>query len=303
MGGEADYLITHDDKYYALHSMGRRGLLNISGLFPIPVTYQTTRGYRQDGITILSSDLSTRNIAFVVKDSAHCREDYWLTRRYNLLEVLRMNRGGPLMYQKVLPTGARRRIDGWLSSGPTQQNDQGSPDAMTMQAAFSLLCPNPTFYDPTLNEYTVPVDDDLELVFPITFGGGGIVFGSGATFVGSITYNGTWKSYPVIKITGPYNFITIKNITANGEAAFTLSVPRGPGEVLFVYLEPGNQHIEDAFGNLLAEVPSSGNLIDWALLPDPLATDGANMITVSGGAIDSSSTEVIIQYYERFAAL
>ena len=299
MSGEADYLITYDERRYPLHSMSRRGLLNLSGLFNIPVNYQTTRGYQQDGVTVLDHHLTSRTLSLLVKDTGHCRDDYWLTRRYKLLEALRMNRGGPLSYLKVLPDGQQRQIDCWLQSGPTQANDQGSPDAMTMQASFTLMCPDPAFYNPLETVYLVPVATDLELEFPITFP---IVFGAGAAFAGAITYTGTWRSYPSIQLTGPYNYITVTNTTASGEASVTLSVPLTTGTVITLYLTPGAQRIENAAGNVLPEVPASGSLLDWALLPDPLATDGANAIAVSGSGF-GATTAVQIQYNTRYAAL
>ena len=58
---------------------------------------------------------------------------------------------------------------------------------------------------------------------------------------------GTWSSYPVVTLTGPYRFVTVQNTAT--DVSFTLSVAISSGQKRVIDLTPGSISITDASGN------------------------------------------------------
>ena len=120
-------------------------------------------------------------------------------------------------------------------------------------------------------------------------------------FTTSITYTGTWKSYPTLTLTGPYTNAVISNLTT-GVSIF-LSVAIAAGESRILDLTPGSQSLvdgngDDAFGDL---GPTS-NLVDFNLRPDPEVSGGIQTIqAILYGA--SGAAGFTISYYDRFIGI
>lgn len=291
MSGENDYLITYDGTTYPLHQMVRRGMLNISGLGSMPAEYQEQQGYKQHGVTILDYRLAPREISFQIKDTAKCRDDYWTGRRTDLINALRMNRGGPLVYRKILPDGSRRDIEGWLSDGFSTPNDQGAPDIRTLNATFRLRCPDPTFFDPGMATIYL-TEQDTELVFPIDFP---IQFGGSSIGSDTINYTGTWRAYPTLVITGPYNWLRVTNNDVGASLIFT--VPRVAADTLTIDLTPGAITATDQDGtSVLDEIAPESNLIGFYIQA------GSNEIVADANG-NTNDTSVTMTYNTRYIAL
>jgi len=139
------------------------------------------------------------------------------------------------------------------------------------------------------------------LIFPITFP---ITFGTSDEFftTGNITYAGTWRTYPIITITGPYTRANIQQVTMGINIA--LSVAITAGETRIIDLTPGAQSITDGNGdNKFSDLGAGSDLVDFAIYPDPEVAGGIQSITAQlvGGVAGVSGAS--ISYYERYFGL
>lgn len=284
-GGEAEYLITANGTIYPLDALG----VKVTGLGNIPVEYQKMRGYGQHGETVLSWRLGARQIGFTLDRGNLAGLAYWQARQ-RLIDIL-SPQSGMVTYRRVLPNGRRRDIAGWLQAGMSLNEYE---DRSGFTAEFTLECPSPSFYDPVLQSVVLGAGHPDYLGFPFSFGDDRFWFDSPGIARGKITYEGTWRSYPAISITGPYGSITVRNVTTG--ARFTLGVPVASGEVITVDLTPGEQSITDSAGDNLLSHRSAGTFIDWYLVP------GTNDIFASGTG-NSSQTSVQVSYHTEYISL
>jgi hypothetical protein len=275
-------------------------LLAYGNLGAPPQNFITRQGYKQNGVTEVDYLLQPRSITVELWRSATAdRQVYWDNRKA-LHDFLRPNRNGPLTFTLRTPNGDLRsivvRADPGMVFPPQPQNNDWA-----LQESFDFIAFDPTFFNATEVELTLTAASQLQLIFPITFP---ISFGTSDEFLstGAITYAGTWKSYPVITLTGPYT----RAVIINQETGVTIfmSVAIGAGEQRIIDLTPGAQSITDANGdNKFSDLGIGTNLIDFALLPDPEVAGGIQTITiqlVDGVAGQSAAT---LDYFERYFAL
>lgn len=194
-----------------------------------------------------------------------------------------------MIYRRVRADGSRRDIRGWLRGGPGLE----AADPLSFDAAFSLECPDPTFYDPTLRTVVFTATDPEGLGFPIGFP---IGFASGYEIArASIVYPGNWRGYPRFTVDGPFTWLRIAN-TSSG-AALKLTVAKSAGEQVILDLTPGALVVEDAYG-----VPRfdeiEGALTDWYLEEGKTSTV---VVTADGQLV--GTTAVTLTYYERYIAI
>lgn len=275
-------------------------LLAYGNLGASPTNFITRKGYKQNSVTEVDFLLQPRTISVELWRSPACdRQTYW-DNRAALHEFLRPNRNGPLTFTLRTPNGDLRSIIVRADPGmvfPPQSNNNN----WNLQETFDFIAFDPTFFNAAQALLTLTAASQLQLIFPITFP---ITFGTSDEFLstGVINYEGTWKSYPTITLTGPYTRAVIVNVTT-GVTIF-MSVAILAGEQRIINLTPGQQSITDANGNnKFSDLGVGTNLINFALLPDPEVTDGQQEITiqlVDGVAGQSAAS---LSYYERFFAL
>lgn len=288
MGGAAEYLIGANGDIYPLTDLG----LELTGMGDIPVEYQATAGYMQHGSTVRSWRLTPRTLSFQWRHDVR-RKNTLPDVRAELLDVLNPE-AGMVTYQRVLSSGQRRNIDGWLQGGLSLA-DAGDGSGFDIEMA--LECPDPVFYDPTQQTVVLAGGYSKALAFPMAFGVSGddaFWFDSPTIARSTITYTGNWRSYPVITISGPYTSVTVRNHTTG--ASFTLSVAIGSGETVIVDLTPGALSIVDGLGNSLLSHRTGGTFTGWYLQP------GDNDILVTGSGT-SLLTTFTLTYFRRFIAL
>lgn len=263
-----------------------------------PTEYITRRGYKQDGATEVDYSISQRDIIVQLWRKAGCnRIEYWQNRA-NLHDFLRPNRGGPIELTLIIPNGTKRslllRANPGATFPPTPEDNTWHIDE-----ALEFVAHDPIWYNPEQTVLTAVSAADAELVFPIDFP---IWFGAaGSAFQESITYIGTWKTYPVLTINGPYNLATIENLATN--VAIYLTVPTVAGETRVITLTPGNLSIVDQNGvNKFGELGPDSNLVDFNIRPDPEVPGGVQVLRalLSSPALGSSFT---IAYNERYYAI
>lgn len=275
-------------------------LLAYGNLGAPPTQFITRRGYKQNGQTEVDFLLNSRSITVELWHSATAdRQTYWDNRKA-LHDFLRPNRNGPLTFTIRTPNDNLRGIvvradPGMVFPAQPQNNN------WALQEQFDFIAFDPTFFNAAQVENVLTASSQLQLIFPITFP---ITFGTSDEYfsTGVITYEGTWKSYPIITLTGPYTRAVITN-QETGVVIF-MSVAIIAGEQRIINLTPGEQSITDAAGNnKFSDLGVGTNLIDFALLPDPEVTNGQQEITIQlvDGVAGQSAASLF--YNERFFAL
>lgn len=263
-----------------------------------PVNFITRRGYKQTGDTFLDYTIGRRNITLEL-NHADCddRATYWAFRA-ELHDLLRHNRGGLMTYILIRPGNTKRSLKVLPEPG---MSFPPSGDNWEIRESIRFAAFDPIWFDPDAASLTLSGAVGTDLVFPITFP---IVFGpSGVNFTtGTLTYPGTWVSYPTFVLTGPYDWVTIQNVQT--AVSIGLSVPIGAGETRTIVLTPGEQSVTDQAGmNKFSDLAPNSNLIDFNIRPDPLVAGGQQEITIQmqGGSVGVSGAT--ISYYDRYVAI
>lgn len=264
-----------------------------------PTEYLTQRGYKQDGATEIDFLLQPRVITARLWHSPTCdRQTFWDTR-LALHDFLRPNRNGPMTFTIRTPDGSLRSIIVRADPGLVFPPEEGD-NSWNVDENLDFIAFNPLFFDADATVLVMESATQTQLVFPITFP---ISFGtSDEQFTtGEITYTGTWKEYPTITLTGPYDAATITNVTT-GVSMF-MSVAIAAGEQRIITLTPGEQSIVDENGdNKFSDLGPGSNLVEFNLRPDPEVADGIQeiVITLTGGTSDSAAE---LSYRNRYFAL
>lgn len=297
--GDVLQIVTHDGNELILINDEVK-LLAYGNLGAPPTQFITRRGYLQNGVTEVAYSLSPRSITVDLWHSPACsRQDYWDIRK-SLHDYLRPNRNGPMTFTIQTPNGDERSIVVRADPGltfPSQQND----NSFNVHEPMDFIANDPTFFDAVQTVTALSSTTQTQLIFPITFP---ITFGTTDIFLttGSFTYLGTWKSYPVITITGPYTRANIQHIGLG--INISLSVAIAVGESRIIDLTPGSQSITDASGNnKFSDLGAGSDLVDFAIYPDPEVAGGIQEITVQlvGGSAGVSTAS--LAYYARYFGL
>lgn len=275
-------------------------LLTYGGLGAASTQFITRRGYKQNGSTEIDYLLQPRTITIELWRSPACdRQTYWDNRKA-LHDFLRPNRNGPLTFTLRTPNGDLRSIIVRADPGLTFPGSNNNNN-WNLQEQMDFIAFNPLFFNAAQSVTTLSSTTQNQLVFPITFP---ISFGTSDMFLttGAITYLGTWKSYPIITLTGPYTRAVITNV--QGGVALFMSVAIAVGEQRIIDLTPGAQSITDANGvNKFSDLGAGSNLIDFALLPDPEVAGGIQTITIQLVGAANGVSSASLNYYERYFAL
>lgn len=296
-------ITTFDGK--SIYFMDQQVRAKLYGNFGAPPTdFQTRRGYSQDGVLEVNITLQPRTVNMLLWRAPECkRQKYW-DARFALHEFLRPNRNGPMILTLKQPGGTQRSLTVRAHPGlifpPTPEDD----NSWNVQEPIEFIAFDPLWFDPTQVVTTIVGAVDTDLIFPITFiTGSKIVFGvSGTVSKTTVAYTGTWITFPIITLTGPYNSVTVGNVTTS--VYFTLNVAIGAGEQRIVNLAPGQQQVTDASGNnKFEELGPNSDLVDFNIRPDPMVANGNNVIQAQflGGTAGQSTMK--LAYYTRYFAL
>ena len=283
------------------HQFGR-WVISYSGLGTPPIEYITQRGPFQDGVTVKDFFLGPRLIQLLIRQEFCDRLDWW-DGRAALLDAIRPNRqltatgAVPGVLEWCLPDGRRRQINTFITEGPRfEPRVLGTWDELAFQEALRFVAHDPLFFDPieVVSAFALGLDSDL--IFPITFP---IQFGSGeVSDTLNITYVGTWKTFPTIVIVGPLENPIIRNVTTGEKLEFSIDI--AAGRTVTIDLAYGVKTVVDDLGNnLIGNLSADSNLATWHLAPDPEATDGLNVITLTG-LNPTGATSVELRYFTRY---
>ena len=158
---------------------------------------------------------------------------------------------------------------------------------------MEFIAPNPIIYDPTLKTAIINTWEE-SLIFPVTFP---FVLGAHSG-TASITYVGTWESFPTITITGPASGFYIEN-TSTGyylQLDYNISV----GETVTITLAPNNRSVENELGqDLISNISEGSGLGQFSIQTDEIVTNGINVFNVYTIGPDTPTT-VVISYLNRY---
>jgi len=286
-----------------------RFLMSEDGFGMPGINYLSQTGPYQHGETLYDYRIQARIIQLIFRQS-HCdRESYW-NGRSQLVDMLRPNRQlqdsfGLGTLRKILPNFAKRDIDVLIQAGPLfSPSGSNVWDEFGITETVRFIAPDPSFYDPTpyslQGEVSIP---SAQLVLPFTFDASTIVFVEESTFLGgTITYPGTWLSYPSMTLTGPIENPAIRNLTTGEEIGLNYTVIAG--ELITINLDYGNKRVTSSInGNLTGYLTATSDLATFHIAPAPEAPGGVNNIAVSGLGMVGDQTDFDLTYYIRYIAI
>lgn len=286
--------ISPDGLEYPIYG-GRRTLMGWSNFGMPPINYLSDRGPFQHGITIRDYRLIERVITLTPLNPGCRRQDRWDSLA-ELSNIVRLNRGGQGRLLVILPDFTEREIFVRILEGPSNSASRTSDTIIgDMQEQLRFVAEYPVWRNPLINQVVFevnPVDACLEICLPFCIAGGTI-----NTSI-SITYPGTWLSYPTITITGPINTPSITNVTTNETILIQKNI--ASGETVTITLGPQVDSIVNNFGeNLIGFVDNPNDLATFHIEVDPIAPGGVNDILVIGSGGDAN-TGVNFSYYDYY---
>lgn len=313
-----DYYIAADGTIYYFDEPEVKFLMSIQGTGMPPINYVTQQGPFQHGSTLLDYRLGERVVQLLVRGSFRSQSGVF-TGRMQLIDAIRPNRHptclvGPGALVHRFPDGSKLYLDVIIEQGPNfEPRKLDSWDEWGYNEVLRFRAHNPVFYNPvqqTHNFINVASDPELpdepdpnitELVFPITFpisfhrrigtSGGG---GSGdEDEVNTITYQGTWKEFPTIRLLGPLSSpFTIRNTGTDEYIRLNYAVQ--PDEEVFFDLRYGSKVVvRDDGASLMQYLDPISDLASFHLEP------GQNIFEVNILGANSSS-QVQMLYKNRY---
>jgi len=306
-------LITADGKRYKFND-DDRCVMTFEGFGMPDISYITQRGPFQNGETVIDYRIEKRIIQILVRQDGCSRWDYW-ENRSSLIDYLRPNRAllGILQNAQFVitfPDTTKRALNVNTIDGPkftARSLDRWDEWGYTESLRF--IAHDPILYDPTAICKTIAVIQTVnELVFPVTFynsfrnpSGWQVIFASDLVDETlSITYPGTWPTFPNLVITGPLEVPVITNLSTNEFIKLPYSIVAG--EIVTIILQPGAKTIKSSInGNIT--VSDDSNMTTFHIECNPKVAGGINVFKLSGNKGKSGVTKLDISYFVRYIGI
>jgi hypothetical protein len=261
------------------------------GLGGAPLHRLRGRGPMQHGASDEGYRLDPRlfTLRFGVHGSSRSNLD---TRRATLLSYLTPARDITLKF--TTDAGDTRQIDCHAVEAPmphdAQRHWEGLPVAVQFRAA------DPTFYFPTEQSQAFNIAvEGMTIPLPVTFDVGPDALDQTAT----ITYAGSIRTYPRLKIEGPITDPVITRVLTGDKLDFT-GISIGSGHYYEIDCRYGYKTVEDDGGtDRRYQLTDDSDLATFYLAPDAEVVGGTNAIRVTGSEVDANA-EVTIYWYRRF---
>lgn len=265
-----------------------------------PTRFVTQRLFEQAGAIERDYRLDTRAVILeLVQGPPDSRAKYW-DNRAALHDLLRPNRGGPLTLTLRLPDGSKRTLA--VRADPGLQFPPEGDNSWLVRETLTLLAHDPLWTDPAASAYNALASTDDQLTFPTHFRSADrlVRFGNDNLIIstGPIVYTGTWRTYPIVTLTGPYSSARLQNLVTGATILLVKTV--NTLEQRVIDLTPGALTVTDAAGtNRFGDVDPGSNFVDFAILPDPESLLGNNELQVT--LIDGGATSAIaISFNARY---
>ena len=268
------------------------------------VKYEVQQGYRQHGATVRDYALDIRDISLEVYfPAAESMSDYYANRAL-LHNFFRVNRA-PFKLTIALADGTSRTLRQlYLNPGFTFPV-QAAPDDANWQIreVLSMQAYDPIWYDTNTVEVALSTGTASEIYagFPIGFPFG--FAGFGLNFLATdLNYQGTWRTYPRMRLQGPFKTATITLI----EQAISLKlyVELEADDVRIIDTDPLARTIVDANGdNRIGELVIGANdLANFHILPYPEIIGVQRLQCLMVGGVDGQSS-FTVEYETRYVAI
>lgn len=267
------------------------------------VTNLSERGPYQVGVTHVGTAIGGRVIPITVHAHGCDEQSYW-ERRAELVEMLTPFDGTLTL---------RLRRDGWVTrcldcvyDGNLTLSSQERRQFGHL-AAFSLFVPDPIWYDPRV----------VSLTFALSGGSSPTVVPTPVpTFVGAsiidetrvFTYEGGWRSEPIIRIHGPIDDPIIDNLTTGETLDFSqyvLGSVVGTSIAVDEWLEidcVANTVVDQDGVNRIAWLSKDSDLATFHIAAAPEAPGGVNVLRVRGEDV-GMATRINVTYYRRYPGI
>lgn len=260
-------------------------LKGYDGLGMSPLRRLVEQGPLQHGATDRGFRLQPRTIVLALKIVADSLEDLY-DKRSQLLTIF-------------APSDTVNLQLRWTIGAVVRQIDchctellYANPTGFAQRIAVSLLCPDPTFYNPTGEGATFVLGGGgtaltIPLAVPMVVGASTL----DATVV--VEHDGNWDSAPIVRITGPITDPVLTNETTGEVLDFT-GTTIAAGDWYEVDTRYGEKTVVDSAGaNVIADLTDDSDLATFHL------QTGTNSLNVTGTAA-TEATSVSVVYYERF---
>lgn len=269
-------------------------LLAHDGWGMAPLKRLTERSPLQDGETDRGFHLEPRRGSLVLGLKETTLSGMY-DKRDQILDIFKPQ-GSPIL-KWDLPNGNERRIPVNVVAQATFPWDAQKWAAAKL--ALDFEAPDPSFYDPTqiLSNFHVASGGDLAvpIMFPIKFGSS--IVSKGQT----ISYQGTWRTYPTVTLTGPMTNPIIDNLTLPARLALTYTL--SAGSTITIDLSPGAKSVTlDDGTDLIGVLTDDSDIGTWRFETDPHAPGGDNSIKVQASGLTSASL-IALSWYRRFMGI
>ncbi len=272
--------------------------LQDTGLAMPPLTRFADRGPAQHGDTDGGFRLDPRTASFIfaVHTPPVATPVYLYQARSLLLSRFSPMRD-PVTMQYIFGDGSIRRIQGHFLSGMQFASEERDPYNWFQKFNVDIKMNDPVWYDPTI--YEVNVANSLwaggfSVPLPIPFNVGISTFNTSQ----AIAYDGTWETYPDIRIYGPVRDPIITHTGLGLTLAFDGVINAGDYWDILLSASPKNIVDQDGasvMGNMLD--PNDFNI--FRFVPDPDLPNGINVLNVVGDRT-TNATKYVVSYKKRY---
>lgn len=266
----------------------------ISGTGMMPVRRLEERGALQNGVTDRGYRLDPRLIIMSLYIKGASYSDVY-TKRAALLNMFKPRDTEGILRFELDST--IREIKGHYV-GDILGMDDTAATGFTKPVVVAIKCPDPTWYDPTLItiNFAISLSGDLGEI-PMT-----VPMLVGASVLNTtqvITYQGSYETYPIVRIIGPVTDAVITHQQTGYKLDFD-GVTIGAGEWIEVDTRYGQKSVIDNTGaNRISALTKDSDLSLFSIVPSPEVFGGINTINVTGESV-SGATSVLVSYYRRY---
>lgn len=275
--------------------------LEDDGLGMPPLTRFAERGPAQHGDTDIGFRLDPRTISmiFAVYTPPIGTAAYLEHARSLIIKMFRPSREHlSLRYNRS--DGTIRQIDGHFAGGIVFGTQERDPANWFQRFNVDFKMSDPIWYDPTPTEITVENflwEGGMPVPTPVPFGVGVSTFATSQTIV----YDGSWDTYPTIRINGPITDPVLYHEELELTLPFHGTI--AGGDYWDILLDSARKQVVDSSGvSMISKLTDPNNLDTFRISADPDVVDGINIITMTGTRITGQTT-FVFSFYTRFLGI
>lgn len=293
-----DVYIKSGTRFYSISDGTIAGLASYSGTGLSTYHTITERGPFQHGESYVDFRMDPRDLilTLVVKAPTDSELDSKLAQ---LAELCKPRESGMVSMKFVTDGGIDKRASAYYVDGLELARAIGDGKQYRVPVAFRI--PEGTFSSPLMYTLSFYANGGtgkfaVPMTVPVTVGGAEMDETKG------FYHSGTFRTYPIITITGPITDCVITQISTNEKLDFT-GTTIAAGETREIDCRFGYKTVKDGAGtSCINELSNDSDLGTFHIACPPDVPNGANAIRVTGSAI-TSNTSVVFMYYRNYAYL